>query len=78
MTVCEKTAIRAFAYVKSGYEAEAAWKKAICEFTESIHYQNKNCPKVAFCGLVSNDSRWTKKENAIIARTALAILSRES
>ena len=74
MTVCAKTAVRAFEYVKNGYDAEAAWRKAICEFTASSHYRNKNCPRVAFCGLMSHDNKWNRTENAINARRALDVL----
>ena len=78
MTVCAKAAVKAFEYVDRGYDVELAWKKAICEFTDSIHYQKKNCPKVAFCGLMSNDRRWAEKENAMIARRALDKLRNNS
>ena len=60
--------------MQNGYDAEIAWKKAICEYTNSPNYQKKNCPKVAFCGLISNDSKWDNKPNALYARKALNVL----
>ena len=76
MTVCAKTAVRAFRLVEDGLSAEDAWKRAICEFTDSKHYQKKNCPKVAFCGLISSDSKWDNKDNAIYAQRALSFLKK--
>jgi len=74
MTIFGKTAIKAFEYVKSGHQADKAWRMAICEFSKSEYTQAKGCPRVAFCGLVSDDKRWGNMENAIYARKALDIL----
>jgi len=70
MNMYAKSAIKAFEYMKNGFEKEEAWKKAVCEFTKSIESQKKPCPKNAFFGLVGA----ADTKNALYARKALDIL----
>ena len=63
MTLYAKTAIKAFEYIKNGYGEESACKKAVSEFTKSLSSQEKGCPKGAFLGLVSNNTKMGKNGN---------------
>ena len=68
-------AIKAFAYLNTGLDAEDAWEKASCEFYEKgSSSQIKGCPRNAFLGLTSKKPNIENSKNAIYARKALALL----
>jgi hypothetical protein len=70
-----ETAIKAFEYIKAGANAEQAWEKASCDiFEKGSASQKKGCPRNAFLGLTSNNSKIARSKNAIYARKALDIL----
>ena len=68
-------AIKAFAYLNEGLEAEKAWEKASCEFyKKGSSSQIKGCPRNAFLGLTSKKPSIEKSKNALYARKALKFL----